>query len=215
MVGALAIADLFITLDKVWPDGDPPGERRRAASSSASRSAPFSTVTIEDTGQQERVWTSFGSADWSEQIDLDVTVDRDALADHALVAIVRRPRRPHRPARRRRLRHQEARHDLLHGRAGDLRVPGLGHRRGRFVRAGRAAGGPRPLCDPRTADPPRILDVRLRAAGPSPARLRNGRGGSPGGAPGPLARPPVHRASTATTGSRFVRTSTGSSSRAR
>ena len=35
--------------------------------------APFSTVTIEDTGAEERVWTSFGTADWSEQIDLDVT----------------------------------------------------------------------------------------------------------------------------------------------
>ena len=30
-------------------------------------------MTIEDTGRQERVWTSFGTADWSEQIDLDVT----------------------------------------------------------------------------------------------------------------------------------------------
>jgi sucrose phosphorylase len=65
-------ADLFITLDKVWPSGEP-------ADSDVARmflrkpGAPFSTVTIEDTGELERIWTSFGTADWSEQIDLDVT----------------------------------------------------------------------------------------------------------------------------------------------
>ena len=35
--------------------------------------SPFSTVTIEESGREERIWTSFGTADWSEQIDLDVT----------------------------------------------------------------------------------------------------------------------------------------------
>ncbi len=45
--------------------------------------------------------------------------------------------------------------------------------------------------------------------------FETGDGGSPGGAPGPLARPAVHRASTATTASPFVRTSTASSSRRR
>ena len=30
-------------------------------------------MTIGDTGREERIWTSFGTADWSEQIDLDVT----------------------------------------------------------------------------------------------------------------------------------------------
>jgi len=65
-------ADLFITIDKIWPDGEP-------AAADVARiflrkpDAPFSDVTIGDTGRQERVWTSFGSADWSEQIDLDVT----------------------------------------------------------------------------------------------------------------------------------------------
>jgi sucrose phosphorylase len=34
--------------------------------------APFSTVTIESTGARETVWTSFGTSEWSEQIDLDV-----------------------------------------------------------------------------------------------------------------------------------------------
>ena len=65
-------ADLFITLDKVWPHGQPSG-------SDVGRiflrkpDSPFSTVTIEQTGVEERIWTSFGTADWSEQIDLDVT----------------------------------------------------------------------------------------------------------------------------------------------
>ena len=45
--------------------------------------APFSTVTIESTGEQERIWTSFGTKDWSEQIDLDVTSaqTRDLITD--------------------------------------------------------------------------------------------------------------------------------------
>ena len=65
-------ADLFITLDKVWPDGEPPAADV-ARIFLRKPDAPFSTVTIEDTGRQERIWTSFGTADWSEQIDLDVT----------------------------------------------------------------------------------------------------------------------------------------------
>jgi sucrose phosphorylase len=64
-------ADLFITLDKVWPDGEPP-VADIAAIFLRKPNAPFSTVTIAETGDQERVWTSFGTADWSEQIDLDV-----------------------------------------------------------------------------------------------------------------------------------------------
>jgi sucrose phosphorylase len=65
-------ADLFITLDKVWPDGDPPAGDV-AQIFLRKPDTPFSTVTIEETGAVERIWTSFGSADWSEQIDLDVT----------------------------------------------------------------------------------------------------------------------------------------------
>jgi sucrose phosphorylase len=65
-------ADLFITLDKVWPDGNPPAGDV-AQIFLRKPDTPFSTVTIEETGAVERIWTSFGSADWSEQIDLDVT----------------------------------------------------------------------------------------------------------------------------------------------
>jgi sucrose phosphorylase len=65
-------ADLFITVDKIWPDGDPP---RADIDLIFLRKpdSPFSTITIHDTGEQEQVWTSFGSADWSEQVDLDIT----------------------------------------------------------------------------------------------------------------------------------------------
>jgi sucrose phosphorylase len=65
-------ADLFITLDKVWPGGEPPATDV-ARIFLRKPTAPFSTITIEDTGEAERVWTSFGSAEWSEQIDLDIT----------------------------------------------------------------------------------------------------------------------------------------------
>jgi sucrose phosphorylase len=33
---------------------------------------PFTDIVVGDTGAVERVWTTFGSASWSEQIDLDV-----------------------------------------------------------------------------------------------------------------------------------------------
>jgi sucrose phosphorylase len=65
-------ADLFITVDKVWPSGDPPAEDV-ARIFLRKPDSPFSTVTIAATGERERVWTSFGTKDWSEQIDLDVT----------------------------------------------------------------------------------------------------------------------------------------------
>src|SRR6185436_4151606 len=64
-------ADLFITLDKVWPGGVPStGDVARIFLRKPV--APFSTVTIESTGARETVWTSFGTSEWSEQIDLDV-----------------------------------------------------------------------------------------------------------------------------------------------
>ena len=71
-------ADLFITLDKVWPDGEPPAADV-ARIFLRKPTGPFSTVTIEATGG-ERIWTSFGTAEWSEQIDLDVDVAGDARA---------------------------------------------------------------------------------------------------------------------------------------
>ncbi len=67
-----SFADLFITLDKIWPEGTPP--RTDVARIFLRKpNAPFSRIRIGDTGEEETVWTSFGTADWSEQIDLDVT----------------------------------------------------------------------------------------------------------------------------------------------
>lgn len=66
-----AYADLFITLDKIWPNGEPP-EADVARIFLRKPDDPFSTITVAETGERERVWTSFGTADWSEQIDLDV-----------------------------------------------------------------------------------------------------------------------------------------------
>jgi sucrose phosphorylase len=63
-------ADLFITIDKVWPDGIvPPGDIAKIFLRKPDN--PFSDIRIEETGEIERVWTSFGKKDWSEQIDLD------------------------------------------------------------------------------------------------------------------------------------------------
>lgn len=64
-------ADLFITLDKVWPDGTPP-ETDVARVYRRKPDHPFSEIVVAETGAVERVWTSFGTADGSEQIDLDV-----------------------------------------------------------------------------------------------------------------------------------------------
>jgi sucrose phosphorylase len=65
-------ADMFITIDKVWPNGDPP-PADIALIFLRKPQAPFTTITVAETGETERVWTSFGTAEWSEQVDLDVT----------------------------------------------------------------------------------------------------------------------------------------------
>ena len=149
-----AFADLFITLDKVWPDGEPPAADV-ARIFLRKPDAPFSTITIADSGARERVWTTFGTADWSEQIDLDVHAPETralitgwlgSLAGHG-VRIVRLDAVGYVI--------KQAGHELLHGRAGDLRVPRLDRSRGRRPRAGRPARGPR-----RADDHTRALTAR-------------------------------------------------------
>ncbi len=66
---ASARADLFLTLDKVWPDGEPRPED--LALIHLRRPRPWSTYRIAATGVTERVWTTFGATDPSEQVDLD------------------------------------------------------------------------------------------------------------------------------------------------
>ena len=63
-------ADLFLTLDKIWPDGKPVQEDIDKIF--LRRDLPYSTFTIEETGEEEMVWTTFGKQDPSEQIDLDI-----------------------------------------------------------------------------------------------------------------------------------------------
>ena len=63
-------ADIFITLDKIWPNGIPiQGELDKIF---LRRTNPFSEFTIKQTGEIEKVWTTFGKTIPSEQIDLDV-----------------------------------------------------------------------------------------------------------------------------------------------
>ncbi|RSK26174.1 sucrose phosphorylase [Bacillus sp. HMF5848] len=63
-------ADLFITLDKVWEDGQPVQEDIEKMF--LRRPLPYSTFTIKETGEEEKVWTTFGKTDPSEQIDFDI-----------------------------------------------------------------------------------------------------------------------------------------------
>jgi sucrose phosphorylase len=63
-------ANLFITVDKIWPEGDPPQEEVEKIF--LRRTEPFSEFTIQATGEVEKVWTTFGKVTPSEQIDLDV-----------------------------------------------------------------------------------------------------------------------------------------------
>lgn len=66
-------ADLFITLDKIWPDGNPVAED--ISKMFLRRTQPFSSFTIEETGKVEKVWTTFGKQDPSEQVDMDMNSD--------------------------------------------------------------------------------------------------------------------------------------------
>lgn len=67
-------ADLFITLDKLWEDGKPVQED--IDKMFLRRNLPYSTFTIEDTGEVETVWTTFGKTEPSEQIDLDIESEK-------------------------------------------------------------------------------------------------------------------------------------------
>jgi sucrose 6(F)-phosphate phosphorylase len=62
-------ADLFITLDKYWPGGEPaqPDIDRMFL----RRSRPYSTFNVGPGGIAEKVWTTFGKTEPSEQVDLD------------------------------------------------------------------------------------------------------------------------------------------------
>ena len=78
---ASPFADMFLTLDKVWPGGEP--DPADLALVFRRRERPYSEFRIGETGDVERVWTTFGADDPSEQVDIDVTspIARQLLAD--------------------------------------------------------------------------------------------------------------------------------------
>lgn len=67
-------ADLFITLDKIWEDGNP--VQNDIDKMFLRRPLPYSTFQIEETGEEEKAWTTFGKTNPSEQIDLDAKSDK-------------------------------------------------------------------------------------------------------------------------------------------
>ncbi len=66
-------ADMFITIDKIWPNGYPSQEEIEKIF--LRRDVPYSDYQIADTGETETVWTSFGKTTPSEQIDIDIHSD--------------------------------------------------------------------------------------------------------------------------------------------
>ncbi|MEF2967425.1 sucrose phosphorylase [Paenibacillus sp. M1] len=67
-------ADLFLTLDKIWADGQP--VQADIDKMFLRRPLPYSVFIIEETGKEEKVWTTFGKTYPSEQIDLDIHSDQ-------------------------------------------------------------------------------------------------------------------------------------------
>lgn len=64
-------ADLFMRPDKIWPQGEVPAEDLERVFLRKPKH-PFLDIAIEETGETERVWATFGSSvDRSDQIDLD------------------------------------------------------------------------------------------------------------------------------------------------
>ncbi len=63
-------ADLFIPLEKIWPEGKPVAADIEKIF--LRRERPFSTYAVGPEQKQETLWTTFGKVDPSEQIDLDV-----------------------------------------------------------------------------------------------------------------------------------------------
>ena len=61
--------DMFITLDKIWPDAIP--KQQDLEKIYLRRDVPFSTYTSAD-GKPVTVWTTFGPENPSEQVDLDI-----------------------------------------------------------------------------------------------------------------------------------------------
>lgn len=62
--------DLFLSIDKIFPNGKLIDAELEQIF--LRRDEPYSDFTIEETGETERIWTTFGETNPSEQIDLEV-----------------------------------------------------------------------------------------------------------------------------------------------
>jgi len=65
-----ANADLFLTTDKIWADGQL--VQSDISAMFLRRPKPYSEFPTGENGKLEKVWTTFGKEDPSEQIDLDI-----------------------------------------------------------------------------------------------------------------------------------------------
>jgi sucrose 6(F)-phosphate phosphorylase len=65
-----AFVDLFIPIEKYWPDRNPP--REEIDKIFLRRQNPFSDYSIRGTGETKTLWTTFGKTTPSEQVDIDV-----------------------------------------------------------------------------------------------------------------------------------------------
>ncbi|PKN99657.1 MAG: sucrose phosphorylase [Chloroflexi bacterium HGW-Chloroflexi-4] len=63
-------ADLFITIEKKWPNGKP--LQTDIEKMFLRREKPYSEFKLEKTDQYQKVWSTFGRTNPSEQIDLDI-----------------------------------------------------------------------------------------------------------------------------------------------
>ena len=63
-------ADIFLNLYKIWKNGIP--VQKDIDKIFLRRELPYSEFTIEKTGKKEKVWTTFGKQNPSEQIDFDI-----------------------------------------------------------------------------------------------------------------------------------------------
>ncbi len=74
-------SDLFITINKIWGNRYPTSEE--ISKIFLRRKEPFSTFYIKKTGKIEKIWTTFGKENPSEQIDIDINskIARKLLTD--------------------------------------------------------------------------------------------------------------------------------------
>jgi sucrose phosphorylase len=68
--GNSAYADLFIPIEKYWPNKNPPKEEIEKIF--LRRHNPFSDYSFHETGDVKTLWTTFGKTTPSEQVDIDV-----------------------------------------------------------------------------------------------------------------------------------------------